>query len=153
MSYKDRIKQQEWQRRWLLKKKAEALSLVSVDTPEVGNWKSMDWLNPDYDISDSGKVRRRMRHLKNIGRFSFPKHKITKHGYCHIRISHGKHQSGKHYLVHMLVMRTFVGPKPEGLQINHIDGNKMNNCVSNLEYVTARENIAHAIRTGLRGRI
>ena len=52
--------------------------------------------------------------------------------------------------VHQLVMLAWVGPKPPGHCVNHKDGNKLNNSVSNLEYATFRENLAHAFNTGLR---
>lgn len=52
--------------------------------------------------------------------------------------------------IHQLVAQAFIGPYPSGKQVNHIDGDKRNNKVTNLEYVTAKENIAHSIRTGLR---
>src|SRR5699024_9775160 len=49
-----------------------------------------------------------------------------------------------------LVMNTFNPTSDESLQINHIDGNKENNEVSNLEWVTAIENTKHAYDIGLR---
>lgn len=52
-------------------------------------------------------------------------------------------------MVHRAVADTFLG-KNDDLQINHIDGCKSNNKISNLEYVTDRENTIHAIKTGLR---
>lgn len=52
--------------------------------------------------------------------------------------------------VHRLVMMTFKYiPGCENLEVNHIDGNKENNSIYNLEWVTTKENKAHAIRTGL----
>lgn len=49
--------------------------------------------------------------------------------------------------LHSIVMRTFVGDRPSSkTQINHIDCNKQNNCVSNLEYCTGKENVRHAVK-------
>lgn len=50
---------------------------------------------------------------------------------------------------HRIVATLFI-PNPDNKpEINHIDGNKLNNCVSNLEWCTRSENVTHAIRTGL----
>jgi len=51
--------------------------------------------------------------------------------------------------VHRIVMETFVGPLPPGMETNHIDGNKLNNNLTNLEYVTHTENMEHAGNEGL----
>lgn len=54
--------------------------------------------------------------------------------------------------IHQLVAEAFIGPRPSGHQVNHIDGDKKNNTAPNLEYLTPKENIRHSIETGLRWR-
>ena len=70
------------------------------------------------------------------------------HGYMQVSL----HKNGKQnqLIVHRIIAMVFLGECPIGLQVNHRDGDKANNCVSNLEYVTPAENIAHATRSGLR---
>lgn len=60
------------------------------------------------------------------------------------------HSQRKTVKVHRLVALAFLGPKPFAeAQVNHLDGDKTNNRVENLEYVTPAENVRHAVQTGL----
>lgn len=100
----------------------------------------------DYKVSNFGRV-------KSLGRFVRGKHRgyfiegrilkpiKNKGGYLKVNISvNGQRQEHK---IHQLVMSAFVGDRPDGLQVNHIDEDKTNNRLDNLEYVTPKENINH----------
>lgn len=55
--------------------------------------------------------------------------------------------SGKRFLVHRLIALVYIGESK--LNVNHKDGNKLNNHVSNLEYLSQKDNIKHAFENGL----
>lgn len=103
-------------------------------------WKNIDGYDGLYEVSNTG-------HLRNSrGRV------LTAHaqnsGYMQITL-YPKVGPRTKYLMHRLVATTFI-PNPDGKpQVNHIDGNKQNNHVSNLEWSTVSENILHARATGL----
>lgn len=62
-------------------------------------------------------------------------------GYLRVQLSNkGK---SKKFFIHRLVASTFLSNIPDNMQINHKDGNKKNNCISNLEIVTASQNAKH----------
>ena len=64
-------------------------------------------------------------------------------GYMQVKVS------GKQIYVHRLVAQAFI-PNPDNKpQVNHKDGNKANNNVNNLEWVTNKENISHAYENSL----
>jgi hypothetical protein len=99
-------------------------------------------LGGNYEVSDHGDVRR-TGSARNLRPFRQPRG-----GYLLVKPSIGGR--AKNVTVHSLVAVAFLGARPHGAQVNHRDGNKSNNAASNLEYVTASENMAHAIRMGLR---
>lgn len=55
---------------------------------------------------------------------------------------------GRNWRVHTLVALAFYGPRPAGLEVRHLDGDKMNNRLSNLRYGTRRENMLDRTRHG-----
>ncbi len=59
----------------------------------------------------------------------------------------------KRFTVHRLVMLAFVGPRPQGMQINHVNGVKSYNWRNNLEYCTASENQKHSFKIGLQSNV
>ena len=104
-------------------------------------WKPIDFLDGKYEVSNRGRIR-------NSQTKAIRKTPISKRGYpvfsCFIN------SKRKLVNVHKCVATAFV-PNPNNLpQVNHIDGNKQNNDITNLEWVTAKENNDHARRTGLR---
>lgn len=77
----------------------------------------------------------------------FLKPRLTNSGYMYVSLC--KHSKYKLYYIHRLVAHYFITSEHEGLEVNHIDGNKSNNDVSNLEWVSHRYNIEHGVKNGL----
>jgi DNA-binding XRE family transcriptional regulator len=94
----------------------------------------------NYEVSNTGKVRP----IKTKVELN-PHRKPNGYRQCSLWL----HSKQRQYYVHRLVAMTFI-PNPDQLpQVNHKDGNKDNNSVSNLEWSTNIDNIKHAHRTGL----
>jgi hypothetical protein len=111
---------------------------------------------PNYSISDKGKV---LAYTYNKDGALLKPQKDAMN-YLHVRLYDGTQDRGvyssgyakpKLEKIHRLVAKHFLPepPKDEYREVNHIDGNKQNNDVTNLEWVTRRENIQHAWDLGL----
>lgn len=110
----------------------------------MSEWKPIPSLLNQYEASDAGEIRS-VRRRSTRGRVIKP-YINKRNGYAYIVASVNNTQ--KTYRVHRLVAEAFLG-ESNGAQVNHIDGNKQNNAVSNLEYCTQSENMRHAFRIGL----
>jgi len=120
-------------------------------------WAQVPGYEGMYEVSSRGQVKGLPRTTFFNGRWGatsakFPgqimKLDISTGGYSQIDLS--KDGKKKKHLAHRLVLLAFSGPISS--QVNHKDGNKLNNCLDNLESCTARENLIHATRV-LRKRI
>lgn len=108
----------------------------------MNKWKSIEGY-PNYIVSDTGEIR-------NIN--SISSHSIRdKKGYFVTDLyKDGKRKTAR---VHRLVAEAFI-PNPENKsEVNHLNGNKKDNRVSNLEWTTKKENMSHAVSNGLTSHI
>ena len=98
---------------------------------------------PGYTCNRNGDVFS----YKNRKRVMMTK-RLTDHGYYTVCLSH--RNKDKHFRIHILVARIFIGPKPKGCdRVNHKDTNKLNNHVDNLEWCDAGHNVRHACENDL----
>lgn len=94
-----------------------------------------------YAVSADGRVFERGRVVtvrgvpKGVPQREMPLH-VMDSGYAEVRLT-----GGKRWLVHVLVARVWLGPQPAGRVVDHIDGDRLNNRVTNLRYLTQVENV------------
>lgn len=117
--------------------------MINLRTNEIAK-EVKDFSN--YVVTNEGRVFNKEKELKLA---------ITNKGYCKVTLTskvNDDEKIRKTMFVHRIVAEAFI-PNPENKpQVNHIDGNKKNNKVDNLEWVTAKENVTHAWTNELIGK-
>lgn len=99
-------------------------------------WKEIDGTDGKYEVSTLGRIRNKStKHIRKTQ---------SKHGYRRINLKiDGK---DKNCSVHRLVATAFISNEENKPEVNHKDGDRTNNRVSNLEWVTQQENFDHAVK-------
>lgn len=113
-------------------------------------WRSIDGSN-NYEVSSLGNVRKLSR-ISLSGRSLSAGDVSTRHdkdGYMLVDIDYLSYR--KTEKVHRLVLKAFIGEPLDSQQCNHRDGVRDNNCISNLEWCNASENLFHKTRVNKRG--
>lgn len=125
-----------------------------MDATQSERWLPVVGSDGFYEVSDQGRVRSVPRLItKRDGRTQPVPGRILKlgfdtYGYPIITVRGNGRKSTR--TVHQLVLIAFVGPKPEGMECCHNDGNRTNNRLSNLRWDTKKSNALDAVRHGTR---
>lgn len=116
-------------------------------TDEV--WRPIPGSEGLYSVSDRGRVRSEPIQTSNVGerRGRILSPCVAQAGY--LQFCMALRESRRPMRVHIAVGLAFLGDRPKHLQTNHKNGDKLDNRVENLEYVTCLENTQHAHATGL----
>jgi hypothetical protein len=97
--------------------------------------------HPFYEVSTEGRVRRMMPSRGAVAGRVIAQRSINS-GYLTVTLN--ARQVVSSCLVHRLIAEAFLGPCPEGYEVNHKDADKKNNRPANLEYMTRSENLIHS---------
>lgn len=111
-------------------------------------WRPVKGYEGFYEVSNNGNIRSIDRVVTKRGHAHCLTGKMKKqtedrYGYLHVWLCRDRTER-KHF-VHRLVCEAFVGSLDGGLEVNHIDCNKKNNCACNLEPSTSLANSRHAV--------
>lgn len=114
-------------------------------------WRPVRGFEGEYLVSDSGDIKSVTRNVPNKANRITVKERILKPwidnwGYMNVCLF--KNGKGTCKKVHRLIAEAFISPY-HGEQVNHKDGNKLNNSIDNLEWCTGSENMHHAYHNGL----
>jgi len=117
---------------------------------EINDYENEEWkeINLKSIFGEDFKINKKY-YVSTLGRFKnssgkiMLNYKINYNGYIRVYIYK------KTFLLHRLIALTFIENPENKEQVNHIDGNKLNNCVNNLEWCTNKENQIHKFKNGL----
>ena len=111
----------------------------------VEKWEPIEGYDGMYQVSNMGRILSMKKGTPYILK-PYP----TRQGYMMVRLyENGGKRNYRDYAVHRLVAIAFIPNNDGKPEVNHIDGNKANNCADNLEWCTPKENMAHSWEKGL----
>lgn len=122
-----------------------------VQEQEIEIWSKVPNYEGLYQVSSFGRVKSLKRKWVKQDRILSPYK--PKNGYLEVGLSSGTPRKEVNHRIHSLVSEVFDRPLSEGETVNHIDGNKSNNKISNLEIITRSENTRHAWDTGINNQV
>ena len=109
-------------------------------------WKDIKGYEGKYKVSNTGKIL--SINYKNSGKDLLLKTSYTKDGYLKVRLNYnGKDRTAR---VHRLVAETFIDNPDNKETVNHINGNKEDNNINNLEWSDRHEQLVHAYKNKLK---
>ena len=114
-------------------------------------WKDIEGYEGLYQVSNLGKIKS-IQYLNRVNNKSYPRNKILKiiineKGY--LKVDLYKLKKKKRFRIHRLIAQAFI-PNPNNFpEINHINGNKQDNSINNLEWCTHSYNMKEAYKLGL----
>lgn len=116
--------------------------MISQEIAQQEVWRWVVGAEGRYQVSSLGRIRSLVTRGKTIKAFTYTK------GYANVGMARSPGRQTRER-VHRLVARAFLGPEPAGMSVNHKNGNKSDNRVENLEYMTIGDNVRHARDAGL----
>ncbi len=114
-------------------------------------WKPVRNYEELYKVSNLGRVYRIGAHVKRLNHLMYVPVRMMgslDNGKGYLRIKLTKENKSKRIMLHRIIAEAFI-PNPQNKRcVNHLDGNKKNNCIENLEWCTHSENVNHSIKIG-----
>lgn len=111
-------------------------------------WRPVPGYQGFYEVSSLGRVRRLTVKIRcGYGKVRTFPGRVMRHGKTHggyHQFSLCKHGTVTRVYVHRTVIEAFIGPIPDGMQINHLSGDKNDNSLKNLAICTPSENMRHS---------
>jgi hypothetical protein len=121
------------------------IHLLPTDKPSEEVWKDVKGYEGIYQVSNFGNVKSLGNEFTRKERFL----KLSPQSKGYLTVVLQKNATRKMILVHRIVAEYFLSNPLNKSQINHINGDKTDNKVENLEWVSHRENLDHAIKNNL----
>mgnify|MGYP000296532945 CR=1 FL=1 len=117
-------------------------------------WKAIPWYEGLYEVSDAGRVRSVERYVRQGGGAGYLRHypstvrslHTDPNGY--MRVTLKRNGGSYNHLVHHLVLEAFVGPRPARKECRHLNGQRGDNRLANLQWGTSSENSHDVVRHG-----